>query len=590
MLAWAKLLTARPFRRFGVGPAVALGGALAGILAGYHATVQAQQAPPRMLPPAAPAKPPAAPPAAAAAKSQLPPTVAAPPATISPDPEAVPPPPVKPGRALPGNTPRPGPSAHLPKPPKDPAERRAWLKAQLDEIFGAAWLAKAKVSVAVVDSETGKPLYARSEKTLVNAASNVKIVTVAAALALLGPEYRWRTTLSVSAPNHGPPVGAKGEIGGDLFIRGFGDPTLSIQHLSGMVDDLAALGVRKVRGGIVVDESYFDKAHVGPAYDQTALSYASRAPSSAASLNGNVVAVTVIPAATAGGPARISFDPPSPYFTLGGRIVTARQGPAAPTVETKEDSGGRTRIVVGGRVRLGSEPYTVLRRVVHPPLFLGHTLKQLMERRGIKVEKGARVGTAPGQGLRILSSNASVPLGVVVHDLNKKSNNFAAEQVIRTIGAEIGGRPGTWEKGIEGVNRYLGAIGLRRGSYQMTNGSGLYDSNRFSAEQMITVLRAASRDFRIAAEFLASLAVAGTDGTIAHRMGNGLADRHVRAKTGTLASASCLSGFAGSPGRVPLIFSIMINDIANASEARRAQDKVAELLVAYLEADPPAKL
>ena len=96
----------------------------------------------------------------------------------------------------------------------------------------------------------------------------------------------------------------------------------------------------------------------------------------------------------------------------------------------------------------------------------------------------------------------------------------------------------------------------------MQNGSGLYDSNRFSAEQIVTILRAASRDFRISAEFLASLAVAGTDGTIAHRMGGTLAERYVRAKTGTLANVSCLSGFAGSPGHTPLVFSIIVNDVA----------------------------
>ena len=96
----------------------------------------------------------------------------------------------------------------------------------------------------------------------------------------------------------------------------------------------------------------------------------------------------------------------------------------------------------------------------------------------------------------------------------------------------------------------------------MMNGSGLYDSNRFSAEQIVTILRAASRDFRISAEFLSSLAVAGTDGTIAHRMGGTLAERYVRAKTGTLATVSCLSGFAGSPGQTPLVFSILMNDVA----------------------------
>jgi D-alanyl-D-alanine carboxypeptidase/D-alanyl-D-alanine-endopeptidase (penicillin-binding protein 4) len=190
-------------------------------------------------------------------------------------------------------------------------------------------------------------------------------------------------------------------------------------------------------------------------------------------------------------------------------------------------------------------------------------------------------------GLRVLSTHESPPLAVVVQDLNKRSNNFMAEQVVRTLGAEIVGRPGTWDKGIEAVSRYLAGAGLAKGSYEMTNGSGLYDSNHFSPQQITAVLRSASRDFRMSAEFLASLAVAGTDGTIAHRMAGTLAERYVRAKTGTLASVSCLSGFAGSPGRVPLVFSILMNDIPNAAEARRIQDRVAELLVAYLEAEPP---
>jgi D-alanyl-D-alanine carboxypeptidase/D-alanyl-D-alanine-endopeptidase (penicillin-binding protein 4) len=180
-------------------------------------------------------------------------------------------------------------------------------------------------------------------------------------------------------------------------------------------------------------------------------------------------------------------------------------------------------------------------------------------------------------------------LAVVVQDLNKRSNNFAAEQLLRTLGAEIGGHPGNWDKGLKAVARYLGGVGIKADSYQMKNGSGLYDSNRFSAAQIATILRAAAHDFRISAEFLASLAIAGTDGTIAHRMGATLAERYVRAKTGTLANVSCLSGFAGSPGRLPLVFSILVNDIGNPNDARRAQDRAAEILVAYLEGDAVAK-
>jgi D-alanyl-D-alanine carboxypeptidase/D-alanyl-D-alanine-endopeptidase (penicillin-binding protein 4) len=483
-----------------------------------------------------------------------------------------------------GTAARPTASADLPRPPKDPGARREWLRSRLDELFGAAWLSKSKVSILVVESDTGRPIYARGDKTLLNAASNVKIVTSAAALALLGPEYRWKTTTLVASPPQGSPLRSGGELTGDLYLRGAGDPMLTTEDLSGMVADLAAVGLHRIRGGIVVDETFFDAAHVGPAYDQKSESYASRAPSSAASLNGNVVAVTIVPANAAGAAARVVIEPASPYFTLSGRVVTATDGPVGPIVETVSDNGGRTRVIVSGRVRLGSEPRTFLRRVVEPPLYLGWTLKQLLERRGISVAKGVRAGAAPAQGTRVLSAHESPPLGVVVHDLNKRSNNFAAEQVIRTLGAEIVGRPGSWERGIEAVSRYLtNNAGLRRGAYQMTNGSGLYDSNRFSAEQIVAVLRAGQRDFRISAEFLASLAVAGTDGTIAHRMASTLAERYVRAKTGTLAGTSCLSGFAGSPGDIPLVFSFIMNDLTNPSEARRTQDRAAELLVAYLE-------
>ena len=484
---------------------------------------------------------------------------------------------------LPGLAARPAAPAEFPHPPADPAARRAWLKTALDEVFAAPPFARAKVGVLVAESDTGKPVYARNEKTAFNAASNVKIVTSASALALLGPDYRWKTTLSVAAGSR-----SGNEITGDLYLRGFGDPTLTTEDLAGLAGDLWAQGIRRVKGGIVADETFFDAAHVGPAYDQKNDSSVSRAPSAGLSLNGNLITVSILPASKSGGAAKVLVEPPSAGFVVQGRVVTTTSGPAPFTVETSEAEGGRTQISVSGRVRAGSEPRPYRRRVVNPPLYAAYTLKALLERRGITVAQAPRVGAAPAQGLKVLATNDSPPLGVVVHDLNKRSNNFTAEQVLRTMGAEIVGRPGTWEKGLEAVGRYLNTLGIRKGSYQMMNGSGLYDSNRFSPEQIVTVLRGAMRDFRIAAEFMASLAIAGTDGTIGHRMGGTPAERFVRAKTGTLATASCLSGFAGSPGHAPLVFSILMNDLAGAGDARAAQDRVAELLVAYIEADAPA--
>src|SRR5439155_22863383 len=103
-------------------------------------------------------------------------------------------------------------------------------------------------------------------------------------------------------------------------------------------------------------------------------------------------------------------------------------------------------------------------------------------------------------------------------------------------------------------------------------------------KQLVTVLRICYKDFRFAADFIGSLALAGADGTIGHRMEGGLAERYVRAKTGTLAGVSCLAGYAGAPGHAPLAFAIFMNDLPDPAtpRARKAQDQIAETLVAYL--------
>jgi D-alanyl-D-alanine carboxypeptidase/D-alanyl-D-alanine-endopeptidase (penicillin-binding protein 4) len=474
-------------------------------------------------------------------------------------------------------------AAPIPAPPKDPEARRAWLKARIDEILGAPAFTRARVSVIVVDPESGKPLYAKSEKAGLNAASNVKIVTEAAGLALLGPEFRWKTTVLGPIPPEGGKAISAGELRGDLYVKPSGDPTLSTQDLNGMAASLAAAGLRRVRGGMIVDTSAFDSATVPPAFEQKDDSSAFRATSSAASLNGNVVTTTITPAATAGAPARVVLDPASPAMVLSGTVTTATKGPAVPEVETSDAGGGQTQVTVAGRILLGSEPRVIQRRVITPETYFAQTFKQILAKRGITIDRPVRTGSTPKDGIRVLATHESPTLAVVVHDLGKRSNNFAAEQLLRTIGAETLGRPGTWQKGLDSVARYLEGAGIPRGSYVMKNGSGLYDSNRFSAEQIALVLRAAIRDFRIASEFLASLAVGGADGTLAHRMAGSASERYVRAKTGTLANVSCLSGIVGAPGSKPLIFAILMNDVPSPLAARAAQDRITATLVAYLD-------
>lgn len=459
--------------------------------------------------------------------------------------------------------------------PPSPAERELWLKNRLDEILGLPSLASAKLSVAVVEVDTGRMIYGRNDGALLNPASNVKIVTTAAALAELGPEYRFKTVLLGEALKGGV-------LEGNLYLRGFGDPSLVGEDLWKMASDVAARGVRKIAGDVVVDDTFFDAERVGPGFEQKQEDAPFRAPSGAVSLNYNACAVLVLPGKKAGDAARVLVDPVSPYFTVVNEATTVANGRAGLQVETRE-ADGHTEIHVSGTVRMGESGHTERRRIAHPDLYAGYSLRELLVRRGIQVTGKVLTGQAPVSA-RTLATHYSQPLGVLVRDVNKSSNNFMAEQVLKTLGAEIGGKPGTWAKGVEGVGRFLETLGVGKSAYKMTNGSGLYDSNRFSAAQIVAILRSAYRDFRFAADFVGSLALAGADGTIGHRMAGSPAERYVRAKTGTLSGISCLSGYAGAPGRLPLAFSILMNDLGDVGshEARRAQDAIAETLVQYL--------
>jgi D-alanyl-D-alanine carboxypeptidase/D-alanyl-D-alanine-endopeptidase (penicillin-binding protein 4) len=472
----------------------------------------------------------------------------------------------------------PSPSPTTLQPPANPAERGKWLKAQIDLALTDPLLTGAKVGVSVVEVDSGKALYARNEGGLFNPASNVKLFTTAAALAMLGPEYRWKTVVYADGPISG------GELHGKLYLKGHGDPTLVIEDLWRIVSDLWQGGLKKVSGELVVDDTFFDDVRVGPGFDQKNEDLPFRAPNGALSLNYNAVGIHVLPGAGEGAPARVVIDPSTPYFTVINEARTVAVGRSALTIESRDapdPSGGHTEIKVQGRINARSPGEMQLRRVAHPDLYTAHAFRELCNRRGIKIAGAITRGAAP-TGARALTAHYSQPLGVAVRDVNKRSNNFMAEQILKTLGAETGGRPGTWQKGIEAVQSFLDKLGIPATAYKMTNGSGLYDSNRFSPVQLVTLLRSTYKDFRFAADFVGSLGLAGADGTVGHRMEG--AERYVRAKTGTLQGVSCLAGYAGAPGRAPLAFAILMNDLSDASSnrARTAQDRIAEILVAYL--------
>ena len=454
--------------------------------------------------------------------------------------------------------------------PPEPADAKE-LDAALRAIISTGPIAGARAGILVADVETGRTLFARDPDVLLNPASNVKLVTSAAALARLGPEYRFDTEFYVDA--------GAGDSARALYVKGKGDPSLLTERLWAIAGDLVHLGIRRI-GDVVIDDSYFDGEREGPGFDQETGDRSYLARTGAVSLNWNTIAVHVAPGDRRGGKARVELEPASDLFEVDVRATTVAPGGRRRLAVSSVRSGAKQRIVVEGRIPQDSRLQTVWRRIDDPGLYLGHTLRRLLDLRGVRFAGKVRRGTVP-QGARLVHVAQSDSLGEIVRRLNKTSNNFVAEQLLETLGAQLKGPPGSWPKGVEAVEDFLADMGIARGAYVMKNGSGLNDTNRFSARQLVTLLRAMWARFPLHAEYVASLPVAGRDGTIRWRMEGSEAVGRLRAKTGTLENVTTLSGYVETAGHRTLAFAILVNDFpGRASGAVRAVDALGAALAA----------
>lgn len=400
-----------------------------------------------------------------------------------------------------------------------------------------------------------------------NPASNAKLFTAAAALAQLGPGYRWTTAV------HGRMNEGSARR---LVLRGHGDPTLASADLAGLARQLASMGLRRVESGVIVDQSRFDTRYVPPAFEQQPDEWASfRAPVSAVAVERNAITVHVLPT-KAGQPAKVWLEPPG-FAALQARVETAPRGKGQRLAVTLTPRDGRLRVVVSGHLAMGLPQVRLRRRVDDPRTLAGHVLVHFLRAAGVTVE--GVVGQGSSADEPVLVTHRSQPLASVLHALGKQSDNFTAEMLLKTMGAEASGGSGSSASGARVVDEWLQVAGARAASTRVVNGSGLFDANRASARTLTRALVAAYRDPAIGHELVAQLAVGGVDGTLRSRFRSHAKTRRIRAKTGTLARVIALSGYV--LGERPLAFSIVVNGVAGKHpELRRRIDRVVEAAAA----------
>lgn len=491
------------------------------------------------------------------------------------------------------------------------ADRHKELAKKIDAILARPEVARGFWGVDFQELETGTVVYSHDADRLFTPASNTKLFTTAATLALIGPDYHFRTTIeSATAPDK------YGRISGDLVLVGRGDPNLSgralpymlktqrpmppDQALAELADQIVARGVKVIDGDIVADDSFYVYERYGEGWSQDDLVWEWGAPVSALAVNDNVVYLNILPGEHVGERAFITLTPYAGYFQVENHVMTSPAGGWPRKVYVQRQPGSN-HLEIWGNIPLDDTGAGEAVAMDDPADFCAKLLSELLAKRGVVVYGKTRARHTPMASLGTITVSTSAPLGgggetqaqpsgagsqVVLAEhnsgplsfdvqvINKVSQNLHAEMMLRLLGREKG-TSGSIAAGLEVLRGFLSRADVRPEEYAFYDGSGLSRQNLVSPHATVKLLRYASQQ-SWSAVFTSSLPLGGVDGTLASHMKNLPAGAVVRGKTGSLDHVNALSGYLTTSRGERLVFSMMCNN--HKLQSREAADIFDEIV------------
>jgi D-alanyl-D-alanine carboxypeptidase/D-alanyl-D-alanine-endopeptidase (penicillin-binding protein 4) len=473
------------------------------------------------------------------------------------------------------------------------ATKRATAKfaSRADELLGTPPTSKGEWGLLIVDAESGETLYEQNADKYFVPASNMKLFTSALALAKLGPEYRFHTTLETRGV-----ISSEGVLGGDLALVGRGDPNLSNRKfpyelkeefdgpqekaLVELAEALVARGVKEISGDVIGDDSYFPRERYPNGWEIDDMVWEYGAAISAIVVDDNTVALTLTPGEQAGNPVQSVVTPATPDFTVENDVTTSAADIKSDLTLTREP--GANFVAVKGSLPAKSAPRKLVLAIEEPAQHAAALLKRLLEERGVKVAGVARarhLPAEPGGVPVVLAEHVSVPLGDAVKLINKISQNLHTEMLLRTA-ARQSGLWITTDELMKVPADFYATAGILPGDVIQTDASGLSRHDLVTPRAIVTLLSFAQKQSWFG-PYYGSLPVAGQDGTLEDRMKNTLAAGRIHAKTGSVEHVRTLSGFSETPGGRRLIFSFLSNN--QGGKSHEAADALTGLCVAMLE-------
>ncbi len=500
------------------------------------------------------------------------------------------------------------------------------LDTTIRQILSDPAVSRAHWGISVV-TLAGRPVYALNDAQFFQPASNAKLFTTAAALALVPSSATWTTNVVTSGSID------SGVLAGDVRILGAGDPTMSgrtypwdgrterpnppLAALENLADQIVASGVKTITGDVIGDDSWFVFERYGGSWAWDDLQWDYGAPVSALTVNDNVIYLNVTagpaaptnalpPAGSEGDTAQaatvVAWNPDVPYYKLENSLTLA--GPGVATHSGIDRAPGSLDIRLFGSITANGMHEGLA--VEDPAQFAATALRQMLLARGVNVAGGAKAWhrlptdtedyraevsqvvvlrpldlttiAPPVAGLKVLATHVSPPLAEDVTITNKVSQNLHAELMQRLLG-RLEGQDGSIAQGARVVRQFLINAGVDPGDFLFYDGSGL------SADDLITP-RAATTLLAYAARqpwgeiYKSSLPIGGVDGSLSGRFAGAMKGK-VFAKTGTLSEVNALSGYLTAASGRTLVFSVICNDRQPAGDAaREALDRIVTAIAA----------
>jgi len=435
------------------------------------------------------------------------------------------------------------------------------------------------IGVHVARLADGETVYSYRADELRIVASNTKLATTAAALDRLGPGFFFETEVLVRGRVAG------GVLDGELAVVGGGDPHLSGRAYFGdsygpfreWAAALRAAGIERVAGDLVLVVGLFADDLVHPDWPRDQLTRWYEAPVSALSFNDNCILVKVFPGPAPGAPARVETVPSLAGFRVDNRARTTGDR-RRNHLRIDRRPQGNVLTVSGLVYRRLSRPVDKWVAVEDPAFYFGAALRAALLEEGVSVGGATRVvQRLAGGGWKRVHTHRT-DLLTVIEVVNKRSQNFYAESLLKVLGARRCGR-GTWAGGLAVVREYLAEIGLEPGTYRLADGSGMSRNNRFTARQLTRLLRAAAAG-RWGTELLRTLPYSGERFlSWEKRLAQPPYRGNVLAKTGTLRGVSALSGLVEARSGRRYVFSILCNQTSSDQRARDAQDAILRAVI-----------